>query len=152
MSGTRISRDQVTPAMLARMSPEDRLRYAPILHPPVDPTDVFALGGRPTRPDYRPERDIQDDITRWLRGEGYQFLVQRMDRPSSGSRGWPDITFSTRTGKAVAMEVKNAKGKLSSWQVDRIAKMQAAGWIVEVVRSLQHAQDFVRSVEAVHRV
>lgn len=147
-SSTRIDPSRISPAMLALMHPVDRARYASggtLTSVPVS-TLPSAVGDSSVNAHVEEQR-IQGEILGWLKGNGYEPGYARMDRKSTLPLGWPDIFFAARNGRAVAFEVKTATGRTSPEQEERIARMQATGWTVQVVRSLESAKDFLRLVE-----
>ena len=130
------------------MSPEDRARYAPVdalSSVPAPASD--STTGSSSLSAFAEEQRLQGEIIAWLRGEGYEPGYSRMDKKSSLPLGWPDIFFAAHNGRAVAFEVKTPTGRTSPEQDERIARMQAAGWTVQVVRSLESTKDFLRQVE-----
>ena len=147
-NGTRIDPNRIGPAVLALMNPEDRARYAladasaSMLAPAPD-----NFTGTPSLTAHAEEQRLQGEIIAWLKSAGYEPGYSRMDRKSTLPLGWPDIFFAARNGRAVALEVKTATGCTSPEQDERIARMQAAGWAVQVVRSLEFTKDFLRLVE-----
>ena len=48
--------------------------------------------------DMRPEREIQQDIARWLRKQGYEYCWPRMDKPTGIPRGYPDFCIHLPDG------------------------------------------------------
>lgn len=148
-SGVRLDPARISPAVLALMGPKDRARYAPAeslrLAPAagslVDTTAHLTVNA------YAEEQRLQAEIIAWLKGEGYEPGFSRMDRKSTLPLGWPDIFFAAHNRLAVAFEIKTEAGRTSPEQDERMARMQAAGWTVQVVRSLEFAKDFLRQVE-----
>lgn len=51
----------------------------------------------------------------------------------SGSRGWPDI-FAVRDGRALALELKTAAGRVTPEQTDWLARLRAAGVEARLIR------------------
>ena len=52
--------------------------------------------------------------------------------------GWPDITAAIPlTARAWAIEVKTDEGELRESQIDKLAELRAAGWLVTVARSVE---------------
>ena len=148
-NGTRLDPSRISQAVLALMSPADRARYAPVGVRAFAPAPVPTVDTDGNSVDaHAEERRIQGEIIGWLKANGYEPGYSRMDKKSSLPLGWPDIFFAAHSGRAVALEVKTATGRTSPEQDERIARMQATGWIVQIVRSLGFTQDSLRQVEA----
>ncbi len=94
------------------------------------------------------EREIQNEICAFLSMRGYVFSRPAMHKRSTIRQGWPDITLSVK-GRAVALEVKAAKGKLSPEQQQLSGKMISAPnqWIHGVDRSLAEAKTWIDAIE-----
>ena len=94
------------------------------------------------------EKDLHREINRHLSNQGIAVGTCRMDRPSTMPKGWPDMTFSYQ-GYFVGWELKTAKGKLSSEQVqyaESITSPPGNGqW--RVIRSLQEAKDHLAELD-----
>ena len=89
------------------------------------------------------ERDLQDALCRWLTSERLPFFRQRMDRPTTGQLGFPDIAVFQQ-GRVLFLEMKFGKGKLSTAQVFRHAELEKVGCHVFVLRDLAAAIELVR--------
>lgn len=88
------------------------------------------------------ERIIQEGFASWLRSIQLPFFWQRMDRKATGTKGWPDFSIF-ENGRALLIETKFGKGKLSTDQVFRHAELAKAGCRVFVVRELTAAIELV---------
>lgn len=86
----------------------------------------------------RSEKDLHRQIRNLLNLNGIPFCEARMDRKSSITIGWPDITFAV-DGIPVAWELKFL-GALSPDQARVKIAMEKHGWKYRVIRSLVEAQ------------
>ncbi len=83
------------------------------------------------------EKDLQQLIWTYLRQRGVKaILQQRMDSKASLPVGVPDFIFMFK-GRAYAIEVKVKDAQPRQSQEHMMAAMQADGWQVFVVRSLE---------------
>lgn len=85
----------------------------------------------------RSEKDLHKEIRQLLNLHGIPFCEARMDRKSSITIGWPDVTFA-RDGVPVAWELKFL-GSLSPEQVSVKERMEKHGWRYRVIRSQEQA-------------
>ena len=89
------------------------------------------------------ERDLHKQIVSYLeQHHGIKVGHARMDRKSTFTVGWPDLTFAIQ-GKACALELKVGTNVLESEQRECLAKMVADGWSVAVVYSLEEAKEWL---------
>jgi hypothetical protein len=77
------------------------------------------------------ESDLQKKCNAELRRRGIRFL--HLSHRAREGKGWPDLVFALN-GHPVAVELKDARGKLSQDQVDTLDGMTANGWHCHVVR------------------
>ena len=93
------------------------------------------------------ERDITNEITNWLKKQKecwYYKVAAKPAQVKEGSfarqrTGIPDLSVIYR-GRSVWFEVKRPGGKLRPNQAKEIARMQAAGAEVFLVRSLEEVK------------
>lgn len=92
----------------------------------------------------RSEKDLHREVRSLLNLNAIPFCEARMDRKSSITVGWPDITFAV-DGTPIAWELKFL-GALSPDQVRVKAAMEKHGWKYRVIRSLVEAQEHLRDL------
>lgn len=93
------------------------------------------------------EKDLHEQVVAYLeQHHGIKVGHARMDRKSTYTLGWPDLTFALH-GKACALELKVGKKKPDPDQLACIAAMEPNGWNVYVVRSLEEAKAFLERIE-----
>ena len=121
---TRYADPQLIPDNIVKlMSPETRQELG-LLTPEERSAKVNALA----------ERDLQRLCEQELNRQGIAFLhLSPMAREKAG---WPDLVFAI-AGIPFAVELKTQAGKLSAEQEHMLARMQANGWTVHVVRSYE---------------
>lgn len=102
-----------------------------------------------------PEGAIQKEITDWLKTLPnlwfYKVHAQKPGKNGAQKTGIPDLCIETiRNGKPnrVWVEIKTLKGKLTESQEREIPRMEAAGAIVLIVRSLAELQESLDALEA----
>ena len=88
------------------------------------------------------ERDIVADILQYLRSLPDTFCWKEHGG-MYGQAGIPDIICCI-SGRFVAFEVKTSTGVLSKLQDVTIRKIQAAGGIAHVVRSVEEVEDILK--------
>jgi VRR-NUC domain len=91
------------------------------------------------------ERKIQDDFAAWLRGNQVPFIRHRMDKKSGIQKGWPDFTVLWMS-RAVCIEVKTDKGRVSLDQARVIAFIKRSGNKVEICRSVDECIEAVKNI------
>jgi hypothetical protein len=96
--------------------------------------------------DARNERELHKQIRALLMHRGIPFCEARMDRKSTITVGWPDITFAI-DGVPVAFELKTGRNDLSKDQARVARDMLAHGWFYFVIRSLDEALEALRVFE-----
>jgi len=89
---------------------------------------------RETKADIQYERDLQRDCENLLSQRGIEYL--HLSPRAREKRGWPDLVFSVR-GRAYAVELKSATGRLSDAQKRCLTRMAGNGWMVRVVRDFE---------------
>ena len=90
----------------------------------------------------RGERAIHDELSAWLKREGYAWFHSRMDQRTSTQLGDPD--YLVCRGQRVAfIEIKTSHGKLSPAQYQRHDELAKAGCVVKVARSAEEAIKWV---------
>jgi hypothetical protein len=92
----------------------------------------------------RSEKDLHREVRGLLNLRGIPFCEARMDRKSSITVGWPDITFAV-DGTPVAWELKFL-GSLSPDQARVKADMERHGWRYRVIRNLLEAREHLREL------
>lgn len=124
-------------AVLRRMSPEDRkkLRKAGVTAEEAQASFVA-----------KNERELQGQIGSMLHRRGIWYDWDTTHRRRVGTLGTPDFLFCY-LGKAVAWEVKFAKGKLRPEQESARQVMLSNGWHWSEIRSYQDALDALREIE-----
>ena len=136
----RISANAI-PEHILRLMPESerqRLGKAGLTMPEIE-----ARNGR------KLEKEVQAEIAQYLRLHGVPFFQQRMDRATTGTVGWPDITFVVK-GRACFLEVKLPTKKPDPEQAKVLSELIAAGAFVRVVHSLEEAIYAYREISEQH--
>lgn len=94
------------------------------------------------------EKDLHKQVVDYLeQHRGIKVGHARMDRKSTYTVGWPDLSFSVN-GKACAIELKVGKNDLSTEQYLCISDMQKNGCNVAVARSLEEVKAFLERMGA----
>jgi len=90
------------------------------------------------------ESGVQSKIIKWLESEGH--YVARIIKASKA--GTPDLLVCLKgSGRFVALEVKRPKGGVvSPLQKHHIGKIQEAGGIAAVVRSVEDVKETLASL------
>jgi hypothetical protein len=92
------------------------------------------------------EAELRRQIHKHLNRSLIQNAVtdSRKIKTSAGPRfavypdGWPDITASIPlTGRAWGIEIKTEEGKLRPSQEAMLPRLEAAGWLISIVRSVE---------------
>jgi hypothetical protein len=120
------------------------LRPEPDTLPPVK--DELSSKG-----DLRQEKQLQVQILNLLRLKGIQVLWHRTDKKTTGTVGWPDLTFAVECGLKsvpVGMEVKLPGRKLSPEQQRVAVEMMAPpnSWQYHVVTSVDEVLHILRKL------
>lgn len=97
--------------------------------------------------DARAEKLLQADIAQYLTLLEVEFIQPSMAKKSALPKGWTDFTLAYR-GIPLAIEVKNADGKVKPEQSDCHERLRKCGWLVFVVRSLAEVQSILRGIDA----
>lgn len=92
------------------------------------------------------EREIQGQISNYLRLRGIVFCNPRMDKKSSIHEGWPDYTFAYH-GHAVGIEVKSEAGIPARAQILTHEQMRKNGWKVFIVKSVEEVKKILDAIE-----
>jgi hypothetical protein len=97
------------------------------------------------------ERELQRQIVSYLRLRDIEVEWKRTDKKSTGTVGWPDITFAVKVNgfpTPCAYEVKFGSGTLSPEQNDLLQRMQAPPncWRVRVIRTFIEVVDDMREL------
>ena len=90
------------------------------------------------------ERKLQTDLAEWLRARRITFHQSRMDAATTCRVGWPDFTVFWN-GRALFLEAKWGKGKLSPAQVKCHAEIEDSGCRVFVVRDVAWAVELIEA-------
>src|ERR1043165_6290137 len=76
---------------------------------------------------------IQNAVT-----DARKFLTNQGPRFGVYPDGWPDITASIPlTGRAWGIEIKTEEGKLRPAQEAMLPRLEASGWLISIVRSVE---------------
>lgn len=87
--------------------------------------------------------DIHRPFAKWLDAQRIPYITARADRESTIAEGHPDFSLFLH-GRAIFLELKTEKGRLSQAQLDRIAYLEERGNRVHVARSIGMAIEFVQ--------
>ena len=122
-------KDEVTPAIKARMSPED--------HAKAFPEEVKAVK-KAERRVRRLEKAEHDTYLNW--GNLNQLLIRhdRMDKRTTGPRGWPDFEL-IHGGRILPLEFKVGSNKPSDFQDAMHRRFERSGTDVLVCYSADEA-------------
>ena len=93
--------------------------------------------GMKSKPKGPTETDIQNAIREYLRWRGW--FVIRHQQGLGCHKGLSDLT-AIKNGRTVYIEVKAPKGKLSEWQLDFQADIEAHGGLYVVARSVEDVE------------
>ena len=93
--------------------------------------------GKQVKPKGPTETEIQNAIRDFLRWRGW--FVIRHQQGLGCHKGLSDLT-AIKGGKTVYIEVKKPKGKLSEWQLDFQADIEAHGGLYVVARSVEDVE------------
>jgi hypothetical protein len=85
------------------------------------------------------EATLHAQIQSLLSRRDIPYIHASMCKRSTLRVGWPDMSFGWR-GHAFAWELKVGKAEPRPEQLTMMAKLEACGWLVSVVRSLEQAQ------------
>ena len=124
--------------VLRKMRPEDRKALGKA---------GVTLAEAAAKQEAKREREIHEQIENWLRQREITYRHDRMDKPTTGTIGWPDFTFAVK-GRAVALEVKMPGAQPSDDQIKCMSGLVRDGWFVRVVYSLADVLNAVREVDA----
>ena len=108
----------------------------------------------PNIPDTRTEKQIQAAILAELARRNIPHTVSDVGlmrnkagvfKFKRGTQGWPDISAVLPDGKFFGIEVKSAKGEVSTRQKAVHVRLEAYGAIVLVVRSAYEVYEFLEA-------
>lgn len=96
------------------------------------------------------ERKIQEEIAAFLRLRGIVFFQQRMDRKTTGTKGWVDFTFSCHglDGRRwpIGCEAKRPGEHPTDEQSKMHERMRKNGWLVMVAYSMEDVRRLIDSL------
>lgn len=98
--------------------------------------------------DPQDEAELQDQCLRILEAVGAWFFWQRMDRPTRGPIGTPDILFVYR-GRFCAWECKHGSNTPTDAQFEALEAISRNGGAIAVIRDTDRALEFLRNVAGV---
>ena len=133
--------DLLRPNIAERMVPGQRKQWK-----------IETTGERTNRIDNKTHKQVLHEIVAWLSVHVPPIVCAygRMDKKSTITEGWPDVTFAKpdKVGRAYpcAAEVKVGRDNLSDAQIDCHCRMRANGWYVRVVGSRDEFIRFYKSV------
>ncbi len=133
-----IEPSQIPDKMLAMMKPEDRkaLGKAGLTFAEAQEKRAKRLEG-----------EVQENIAALLRQRNIRFLRMRMDKPTTGTVGWPDFTFAFK-GTPCAIEVKRPGELPTDEQRAVLADLMRDGWQVRVVFSEDGFLQFLAGLDS----
>ena len=113
----------------------------------VTPPDPAEVAARVEKARDMSEKELQQEIAKYLIWRGLEFNVSRMDMASTCKIGWPDFTLGIRPMKfpcavAVGFEVKLPGRNPTAAQFQQMANMIRCGWFVRVVHSVAEVKMF----------
>ena len=126
--------------ILMLMRPEDR------------PKGVAGLTAEELRDqaDKQREKMLQANCIAILDHRGIIAQWSRMDKPTTGRVGWPDLTFAVPRrgdyGVPCAVEVKVGRAQPTEEQVAVLDRLRFNGWCVRVLRSEQELVDLLNEL------
>lgn len=94
----------------------------------------------------RNEREIQGQISNYLRLREIVFCNPRMDKKSNIQEGWPDFSFAY-CSIPIGLEVKTSSGTASGAQIATHERMRRNGWQVFIVRSVEEVKVILDTIE-----
>ena len=108
---------------------------------------------RMAKVDGKSHKVVLQEIVNWLALRGVVCCYGRMDKKSSITAGWPDVTFAKvetlircPSSHPCAVEIKVGRDVLSDDQLHCHAVMRANGWQIRVVSSLDEFIRFYNSI------
>lgn len=104
------TRNQLTPEIIAAMSPEDKARYAPGVH-----ASRYQEDQNPPNKTGSLERDEQKEFARWCLSRGYGYVWHATHQKSTATKGTPDFAVLARA-KTYWIEFKLPGSDLSKDQ------------------------------------
>jgi len=135
-----LSRENLPDSLLCRISAADR--KAAGLPMPRSERHEAAVA----KSDVKREKELQHQISNWLRIRGITAIQSGMHRKTSNNCGTPDFLFAIR-GRAVALEAKLPGQKPTPEQERFMCALIGDGWFVKVVHSLDEARAAVAEAE-----
>lgn len=91
------------------------------------------------------ESQIHDQFVAWLRKLEIPYIRHRMDRKSGIQSGWPDFTVLWMS-RAMCIEIKTAKGRVTIAQQRVIDFIRRSGNRVEICRSCEECIEAVKNI------
>lgn len=102
--------------------------------------------------EFERERDLQDQVARFLRIECGWFLQQPFGKKTTAPAGTPDFIFAWR-GIPCAVECKAGDNTLTDEQkITLVAMQEGSGWKCYVCRDLVGLKNWLRKIESVNDV
>lgn len=99
------------------------------------------------------EKEMQDQIRQWLDLQGWFYVCQRMDRPTTGRRGQPDFVIcvpqprgTSVTGIFVAVECKMPDCHLTLEQTSVMNAILRDGGEYMIATSAREALEFLKGL------
>ncbi len=135
-----LDRTTLPDSLLRRIATADRRAVG--LPVPLSEMTVMAT----VKADKKREKDLQEQITNWLRLRNITVIRSATHRKTSNNMGCPDLIFCVR-GKAVAFEVKLPGRKPTPEQEKFLAALSADGWHIAVIHSIDGARVFVEAIK-----
>lgn len=91
------------------------------------------------------EKSLQDAIQKDCERRGYFVYRSRMDKKTTGRKGFPDLVVYGPLGKCVHIETKSGTNKPSEEQEKCINELRAAGQWVLVCWNFPDAIEFIKT-------
>ncbi len=135
-----LDRASLPDSLLRRVAPADR-RAAGLPCPVAELTVLATVKAYKKR-----EKELQEQITNWLRIRGITVIRSRTDHKTSNNVGTPDLLFAIR-GRAVALEVKLPGCKPTPGQEKFLCALAGNGWKIAIVHSLDEARSVVEAIK-----
>lgn len=93
------------------------------------------------------EKELHNGVIALLQHRGVQLVGHaRMDRKSTFTVGWPDITFAYRN-HFILWELKLPGQHLSADQIKAHRQLVADGWEIAIIHSITEARNYLEQIK-----
>ena len=85
------------------------------------------------------ENVLHDQIEAFCRARGWLYRHDRMDKPTTGTVGFPDFAIFMPGARTVFLECKRPGGKATPQQLASLAHARRLGFVAEIVETMYAA-------------